>query len=348
LVTCLRARVPELPAEFEHFGRLGGSGADERRRTEAFGEALSESLDEYLSHDLILVVDDVHKLGSASASGRLLETICRQAPDTLHLVVVSRSEPPFPTARLRGRGEVLDLDAASLAFTPREVETLVARELDDGASELERGLHRATKGWPAAVRLALEALRAASPDERPEVLEAIGRPGGTIFSYLAEEVFGRAPARLRGFIRTVAPLERFTPELCEALGLRDAEATATLFVRRGLLVRTHASEEDSYELHSLVRDFATRTWPLSDAELHHIHRAAASWFERHERLEDALRMHAQTEDERSIATFLRAYGDVCCPERPATSLNWPSACRRRTATTRSKRFSVAPILCSAI
>ena len=49
----------------------------------------------------------------------LLERIVRQAPPELHLVLASRDEPPFPIDRLRGQGQVLDVDAAMLTFYGR-------------------------------------------------------------------------------------------------------------------------------------------------------------------------------------------------------------------------------------
>jgi DNA-binding SARP family transcriptional activator/predicted negative regulator of RcsB-dependent stress response len=315
LVASLRTRVADLPNDFEQFGKLGGSGKEERRRAETFGEAFSQCLYERLSHDLLLIIDDAHELGVASASARLLETLCRQAPDTLHLVVISRAEPPFPTARMRGRGEVLELDAALLALTEGEVERLVANQVTDGAPELARALHAATAGWPAAVRLALEVLRVTAPEKRPDLVEAMRRPGGPIFSYLAEEVFGRTSDQLRALIQRVAPLERFTPELCEALGVRDAAHTIPFLARSGLLVRVHAGgDEEWYVLHSLVREFARRTRPLSEEELHDVREAAAAWFERNGRFEDALRLHADIGDGKSIARFLRLYGDRLLPD----------------------------------
>ena len=51
--------------------------------------------------------------------------LCRQAPATLHIVLSSRRDPPFPVARLRGQGQVLDLAAADLAFTADETAAVV-------------------------------------------------------------------------------------------------------------------------------------------------------------------------------------------------------------------------------
>ena len=105
------------------------------------------------------MLDDVHELASA-ASARFLESLCRQAPATLHLVLASRAEPPFAVDRLRGQGQVLELSAADLAFDPAEIESLLGARLGNGDAELAAALHELTGGWPALVRLAVATLAA--------------------------------------------------------------------------------------------------------------------------------------------------------------------------------------------
>ena len=41
--------------------------------------------------------------------------------------MASRSDPPLPLARLRGRGQLAELRAADLRFTPGEAATLLAQ-----------------------------------------------------------------------------------------------------------------------------------------------------------------------------------------------------------------------------
>ena len=41
-------------------------------------------------------------------------------PPQLHLVIASRADPPLPLARLRARGELVEVRAADLRFTAEE------------------------------------------------------------------------------------------------------------------------------------------------------------------------------------------------------------------------------------
>ena len=136
---------------------------------------LCDALDSSLAHDLVLVLDDVQEMSSAP-SLRLVEGLCRQAPETLHVVLVSREELDLRVDRLRAQGQVLELTSSDLAFTPEEVDALAVALLgQDG--EIAPSVHAATGGWPAAVRLALEALVPVSANERHSALERLRRPG---------------------------------------------------------------------------------------------------------------------------------------------------------------------------
>ena len=66
---------------------------------------------------MLLVLDDYHLISSQpvhESLGFLLE----HRPPGLHLVLTSRSDPPLALARLRARGQLAELRAAELRFTP--------------------------------------------------------------------------------------------------------------------------------------------------------------------------------------------------------------------------------------
>ena len=44
-------------------------------------------------------------------------------PPQMHLVIAGRADPPLPLARLRARGELVEIRAADLRFTPDEAAT---------------------------------------------------------------------------------------------------------------------------------------------------------------------------------------------------------------------------------
>ena len=161
LVHALRLRLPALPAEISAVVEgMHGPDADEAglSRGRELAGMICDVLADKLRRDLVLVVDDLHELGAARPAAALVEGLVREAPARLHIVLASRAEPPFRVERLRAQGQVLELAGAELAFTLDETAALIASELGEGDG-LADPLQAATDGWPAAVRLAIEALR---------------------------------------------------------------------------------------------------------------------------------------------------------------------------------------------
>jgi len=274
LARALATRLPEAAAIVEAANEFANAASDAVLHADAFVALLCEQLSDALAHDLVLVLDDAHELSRSEASSRLVESLTRQAPPSLHVVLASRSAPPFPIERLRAQGEVLEFSSADLALTVAEIERLVHASVGESEAQLAAELHELTGGWPALVRLALEALAGAPVADRARALDALRGPESRVFMYLAEEVFAGEPPVVRDLIRTVAVLESFTPELCAALGIDAAADTIRDLEHRGLFVERHAG---GYALHSLARDFALRAWPLSSSETLAVRRRAASW-----------------------------------------------------------------------
>jgi len=302
IADAIRPHVGAVGSEF--VAALAESG-EELARAEMLAAQLCDALDSSLAHDLVLVLDDVQEMSSAP-SLRLVEGLCRQAPETLHVVLVSRDELDLRVDRLRAQGQVLELSSSDLAFTPEEVDALAVALLgQDG--EIAPSMHAATGGWPAAVRLALEALVPVSANERHSALERLRRPGSPLFSFLAHEVFEREPPEVQELVRTVAPFESFTIELCEALGLAQPETAITGLVKRGLFVQ---QREQNFALHALVRDFARSAWPWTSEEEQALHLRAAAWLESRGRFEDAMRELAVAAHEPELARLLESHGQA--------------------------------------
>ena len=249
------------------------------------------------------------RLQRAPGAVQLIEALCRQAPARFHVVLASRSEPSFPIERLRGQGQVLELHGPDLAFDVEETARLLETLAGERDTETAEELQRATSGWPAAVRLAVETLRGVPPDGRRDALDGIRRPDGPLFAYLASEVFAHEPPEVEALVRIVAPLERFTPELCEALGVERAGEILGSLARRGLFVELHGHPASWYSLGEPVRQYAAARL-TDEAEARDLRLRAARWFEEHDQLEEALRCLAEAGDSSELARLLRAHGST--------------------------------------
>jgi DNA-binding SARP family transcriptional activator len=306
----LRAPLPHWSDSFRTAVRgLMAVLGEEGEQAEPLAELLLRRLDDALRTDLALVIDDVQELPRTGPSARFLGALVRQAPPLLHLVLSGRTEPPFKLERLRGRGEVLSLNARDLGFTLAEVEQVLATTGRTGPGLASR-IHDLTGGWPAAVRLTVEALRETPEDELGTALDRLPHRGGELFSYLAEEVFTRASPAVRDLLRRVAPLDGFNAELCAWLGLERPDAILSKLSERGLFVRVSGQQEEWQALHALVREFALDRWPLSEDELRLVLRRTAEWLEREGRLGEALRTLTRSGDGDAVARLLLEHGEL--------------------------------------
>jgi ATP/maltotriose-dependent transcriptional regulator MalT/DNA-binding SARP family transcriptional activator len=313
IAEALRLRVSGLPLDLAAVvgtSRGPDAAADELGRADAYAGLLCDALQEGLADDLVLVLDDLHELGAGGASCRLVEGLCRQCPSTLHVMLASRADLPFPVERLRGQGQVVEVVAGELAFTRDETAALLGSSLGDEADELAASVHEATGGWPAAVRLALEALRGVSGADRRRAVEQLRRPGSPLFTYLAGEVFDQEGEEVRELVRAVAPLERFTAELCEALGVRRPARTLASLSKRGLFVEPGPGASDWFALTELSREFALQHLGLSAEELASVRGRAAAWLEHNGHQEEALCALAAAGDCAGIARLLAEHGEA--------------------------------------
>ncbi len=311
IVDALRLRVPAVPLEIAGavVGAAGpGTDVDEQARARGVAALACEALQTQLRRDLVLVVDDAHELSGSPGAMQLLEALCRQAPSHLHVVLASRFEPSFPIERLRGQGQVLELSGSDLAFDVRETAELLETLTGEDDAETAEELQRATGGWPAAVRLAVETLRGVPANGRREALERIRRPGGPLFAYLASEVFANEAPGVEELVRIVAPLDRFNPELCAALGVENSGEILDSLARRGLFVELHGHTAGWYSLGAPVQEYALANLVPNDEEARDLRMRAARWFEEHGHIEEALRCLVQAGDSAELGRLLTSHG----------------------------------------
>jgi ATP/maltotriose-dependent transcriptional regulator MalT/DNA-binding SARP family transcriptional activator len=313
LVAMLRRHLGDLPELPVTVVRGPASAHGEGVRAQAMAELLGQVLEERLSRDLVLVLDDAHLVGEGPPAS-LLAGLARHAPPLLHLVLSTRVAPAIPTTRLRAQGQVLEVTGAQLAFTTTEVAALLSALIDTGAGELAEEIRSASGGWPIAVRLSVEALRDVAPADRPHRVARLAAAPGQVTGLL-REIYTQEPPPARRVLAIGALLGPFTAGLCEALGVPDAAGTVESLARRGLFVEPLSGTDPSpgpgqwYRLHPLVRRFLTAQAPLPEAEAVRLHGTAAGWLLEHGQPAAALRSLAATGAHERVAASLARIGD---------------------------------------
>lgn len=325
LATALRPHLPHLSLE------VGDPDTDEHA-WEPWLADVCRQLDRQLRDDLVFVLDDFQELPTASPVARLVEGLCRRAPEALHLVVSSRVEPPFSVERLRGHGYLTEIDATQLRFDVDDVTALLRATIGDEASELATWVCRKTGGWPAATCVAAEALRGIEPQRRLDTVAQLSRPGGRLGTYLVEEVLDQESEQVREFLRRFAVLGEIDLPVARALGIDDVERLLADLTRRGLV--STAEPNASWTVLRPLRDYLDDESILSANDRAMLHRTAAQEFAAHGSYAMALRHHIAAGDHSAVTSLLIEHGPtlvttgeinavLAAVELPATSLGDP-------------------------
>jgi LuxR family maltose regulon positive regulatory protein len=267
-----------------------------------------------IDQPFLLVLDDYHRIHAGSPVNDLLRVLLDHPPIPLHLVLITRRDPPLPLGRLRALGQVTDVRMQDLQFSRSETQDLLERAVhirasEDAISNLEHEL----EGWVAGLRLLTLALRHA-PDTEAFMKRL---HGGTkqMQEYLISEAVAGLPKLFREWLLRSALLDRFCGPLCEAV-CTEASGTqsdaisgqefiehlqsANLFLipldAKGYWFRFHHLFQSLLQL-ELYRQLDVETIAA-------LHMSASHWFEENGLIEEAIRSALNAGDSEAAADIL--------------------------------------------
>lgn len=201
----------------------------------------------------LIVIDDAERI-TDGAVFEFVDLLLERLPERWGFVIGSRNDPPLALARLRATDDLVEIRQAQLRFDRDEIVSLIAASGHAKAipdSEVTRLLAR-TRGWAAALRLTLSAIRTGEETARPAPARALDRQ---VFDYLAAEVLDDMSVELRTFLMRCSVLPELTVARCTAV-TTDAHAAALLdeIERRDLFVTVRDGVELTLTLHDLFRE----------------------------------------------------------------------------------------------
>jgi len=264
---------------------------------------LATLLNELGAHpqDMVLVLDDYHLIETRSIHEGVAFFL-EHLPPNLHLVMTGRSDPALPLARLRGRGEMIELRAADLRFTTDEAAAFLtqAMGLELAGVDVAR-LDARTEGWIAGLQLA-----ALSMQGREDVAGFVADFSGDdryIVDYLVEEVLNRQPEDIRQFLLRTSILERLSGPLCDAVtGMSGGKGMLERLERGNLFVVPLDDRREWYRYQHLFADVLQAHLLEEQAgEVAALHGRASVWFEEHGQPSDAIRHALAAKDTRRAA-----------------------------------------------
>src|SRR5918999_1330826 len=286
-------------------GVLAALRSPEPPRMEAvLGAFVNELVD--LVGEIAVVLDDYHVIDSESVH-RIVSFLLERLPEGVHIVISGRVDPPLPLARLRARGQMTELHAADLRFTPEEAAAFLgeAMGLDLSADDVA-ALEGITEGWIAALQLAALSMR-----EREDVSNFIRSFSGghrDVFDFLAEEVLERQSEPVQMFLLETSILDSLSGPSCDAVtGRNDGQRMLERLERENLLVVPLDDERVWYRYHHLFADFLRGRLERERPErLTPLHLRASEWYEENTLVAEAVRHALSAGDHERAARLMES------------------------------------------
>ncbi len=253
----------------------------------------------------ILILDDYHVITEPAIHEALIFFI-DHLPPTLHVMLLTRSEPSLPLLHWRVRGEVQDIHTADLRFSLEETTAFLHQaEVERSmpalvlSQETIQQLTERLEGWVTGLRLLLLTLQGRQgPHEVEQYLaqlvsdpipsrHPLAFPQRAVVEYFLSEVLSTQPEHLQLFLLQTSMLGPLTGSLSDSVIKREDSATLLAEVERaGLFLEWldgPGQSEQWYRYHALfaeaMRSEARRR--LGDERLRELLLLAGHWYQQH-------------------------------------------------------------------
>ncbi len=250
----------------------------------------------------ILVLDDYHLIDSKPVD-EALTFLLEHLPPPMHLVITTREDPHLPLARLRARGQLTELRAADLRFTPAEAAKFLNQMMGLKLSAADiAALEARTEGWIAGLQLAALSMQGRS--DAASFIKSFTGSHHFILDYLVEEVLQRQPEHVHNFLLQTAILDRLSGSLCDAVtGREDGGGMLEALERGNLFVVPLDNQRQWYRYHHLFADvLQAHLIEAQPEQVSGLHQRASAWYEQNRFPPEAIRHALAAED------FVRAAG----------------------------------------
>ena len=239
-----------------------------------------------IPENFILVLDDYHVVDSKHVD-QAVEFLVEHLPPQMHLVIATREDPHLPLARLRTRGQLTELRAADLRFTPAETAEFLNQVMGINLSAEEvTALEHRTEGWIAGLQLA--ALSMQGHQDTAGFIKSFTGSHHFVLDYLIEEVLKHQSESIQSFLLRTSILDRLCGPLCDAVmssSSASGKETLEYLQHANLFIVPLDNERRWYRYHHLFGDLLRHRLQQSitsenkEDDLSEYHIRASQWYE---------------------------------------------------------------------
>lgn len=228
-----------------------------------------------LKDPAVLILDDYHL--TEGAADETVSFLLAHFPPSMHMVIITRTDPGLPLARLRARGELTEIREADLRFTPEEADRFLSGTMGvELPPEARATLAERTEGWAAGLQLAALAVDGSGA----AAVDAFNGSHRYVVDYLLEETLAHRSEELRTFLLQTSVLTRFCEPLCAAV--TESPRTRALLDRleqANLFLVPLDEQREWYRYHHLFAEaLRTELSRRNSAGEPELHRRACDWY----------------------------------------------------------------------
>ncbi|MEM8676721.1 MAG: LuxR C-terminal-related transcriptional regulator [Cyanobacteria bacterium P01_G01_bin.67] len=240
-----------------------------------------------ITNDIVLILDDYHSIQTTTIH-QSLKFLLEYLPPYLHLIIASRSDLPFPLARLRARGEMTELRAKELRFTMSETQDFAQEVMHLDLSLLQiKALQAKAEGWIAGLQMAGLSLQKST--QKDVWINSLQGNQRYIADYLIEEILEQQPNELKAFLIKTSILERMCGSLCDTvLQIDNSTEILTNIERINLFIVSLDENCHWYRYHHLFRELLLHNLQKREPQqIPRCHLRAAKWYREQNLIDEA-------------------------------------------------------------
>lgn len=277
-----------------------------------------------ITSDFFFILDDYHVIESQPVH-EAVTFLLDHIPGKMHLVIATRTDPPLPLARLRGRRSMIEIRTNDLRFTHDETDDFFNRFININLDREDiEALTIRTEGWITGLQMAALSMR--GHDNIHAFIRDFTGSHRFILDYLIEEVFQRQSPDIQDFLLKTSILDRLTVPLCDYVTERsDSRTILAALERANLFIVPLDESRQWYRYQHLFSDLLRHqleiTSDINDISGYHLR--ASHWFESNYLSSDAIQHAIHSGDwERASSLIANASQSLLKSGEITTLLRW--------------------------
>ena len=253
-----------------------------------------------IPNNFIFVLDDYHIIDSKPVDNALT-FLLEHLPSQMHLVIATREDPHLPLSRLRVRGQLTELRAADLRFTPSEATEFLNQVMGLNLSAEDiASLENRTEGWIASLQLAALSIQGHASRDATSFIKSFSGSHHFVLDYLVEEVLRQQSESIQTFLLHTSILDRLYGPLCDAVfdsPSASGQKTLEYLEHANLFIVPLDNERRWYRYHHLFADVLRMHLKAEQPDqVSILHWRASEWYERNGSTADAIHHALAAED----------------------------------------------------